>query len=56
MALSPLRLPPDIAELLEAAAKRAGVPVRSPLLDQIEPQDARFADNVIPFRKIARRA
>jgi hypothetical protein len=54
MAMSTLRLPLDIMVVLEEAARRAGVPVRSPLLDKIEQQDAPTHDNVIPFRRVRR--
>lgn len=42
-------LPADMRALIDQACRRAGVPVRSPLLDGIEPQAAAVASNVIQF-------
>lgn len=54
MAMSTLQLPSDIMALLEEAARRAGVPLRSPLLNEIEEKNLSTSDNVIPFRKVRR--
>jgi hypothetical protein len=47
--LALLPLPADMRALIDQACRRAGVPVRSPLLDGMEPQTAAIASNVIPF-------
>lgn len=46
-----LELPADIQDLIDQAARRAGVPLRSPLLPDIRPQavDGLGASNVILF-------
>lgn len=54
MVMSTLQLPADIMALLEEAARRAGVPLRSPLLNEIEEKDPPTSGNVIPFRGVRR--
>lgn len=56
ISIAHLTLPPDIQSLLDQAARRAGVPLRSPLLDcgeEAAPLDS--TSNVIPFGRSARR-
>lgn len=56
--LALLVLPADIQSLIDQAARRAGLPLRSPLLGNIEPQaaDGIGSSNVIlfPGRRAAR--